>query len=54
MDLTVMMGFVLVLMELEWCLLLCDDSISGMLNHIGQMHKTLYKKAFCNVLLEKS
>ncbi len=49
MDLTVMMGIVVVLMELEWCLLLCDDSISGMLNHIGKMHTIQYKKAFCNV-----
>ncbi len=30
------------------------DSIGGMLNHIGKMPKTHYKKEFCNVLLEKS
>ncbi len=29
------------------------DSIGGMLNHIGTMPKTHYKRDFCNVLLEK-
>ncbi len=29
------------------------DSIGGMLNPIGQMTKTHYKKEFCNVLLQK-
>ncbi len=29
------------------------DYIGGMLNPIGQMLKTHYKKEFCNVLLEK-
>ncbi len=30
------------------------DSIGGMLNAIGKMPKTHYKKEFCNVLLEKA
>ncbi len=30
------------------------DSIGGMLNLIGKMPKTHYKKLFCNVLLEKA
>ncbi len=30
------------------------DSIGGMLNPIGKMPKTHYKKEFCNGLLEKS
>ncbi len=29
------------------------DSIGGMINPIGKMPKTYYKKEFCNVLLEK-
>ncbi len=29
------------------------DSIGGMLNPIGKMPKTYYKKEFCNVLLER-
>ncbi len=30
------------------------DSIGGMLNHIGKMHKTHYKNRFCNGFTGKS
>ncbi len=30
------------------------DYIGGILNPIGKMPKTHYKKKFCNVLLEKA
>ncbi len=30
------------------------DYIGGMLNPIGKMPKTHYKKEYCNVLLEKA
>ncbi len=53
MDLMVLMGIVLVLMETimvstgMWL-------IGGMLNPIGEMPKTHYKKAFCNGFTGKS
>ncbi len=48
MDLIVIMGIVLVLMEtIMVCLLVCGGSIGGMLNPIGKMPKTHYKKEFC-------
>ncbi len=48
MDLMVLMGIVLVLMETIMV------SIGGMLNPIGQMPKTHYKRNFCNGFTGKS
>ncbi len=54
MDLMFFMEIVLVLMETIMCLLYVMDSIGGMLNPIGKVPKTHYKKAFCNGFTGKS
>ncbi len=44
----VLMGIVMVLMETIMVYWYVMDSIGGMLNRIGKMPKTHYKKEFCN------
>ncbi len=47
-----LMGIALVLMETIMVSVM--DSIGGMLNPIGKMPKTHYKKEFCNGFIGKS
>ncbi len=54
MDLMVLMGIVLFLMETIMVYWYVRDYIGRMLNLIGKMPKTLYKKEFCNGFTGKS
>ncbi len=54
MDLMVLMGIVLVLMETIMVSTDVMDYFGGVLNHIGKMPKTHYKNDFCNDFTGKS